>query len=389
MAISNHLRVNNDTQFLHSLAGGTNRTVEQALEGIATQYQEYLIPGTKLVDFGPAMDGFSPTYQHVMPGSSQGNTVWMLRDFASFRASQGRAEEADSLRAMAAGLANATMEKMYQSFGEHMGRFNVIWPSNNSNKLVVKEMRHVVDFFSVTFGLCGLQQPGSSLCDFSSTVRGELGNWFRRESLASSWIRATSPRTNCNNSWEISSKTPLPPPPPPPLSKEPFPAFTTCAAGRPDHGSNGAYPSWPAFAAEALCYLDGNCSSAFEILSSFALNTWEGPFGQAHGAPQLSTPPYTPFNDEPSYKPSAGSMRYIAIEGGSFFDAIVRGLFGYHAPLQWPTSASASSTQHSLDGCLHNRRVPRGFLGTLKNLRTPHGLATIASSAEGLSIQLQ
>ena len=45
-----------------------------------------------------------------------------------------------------------------------------------------------------------------------------------------------------------------------------YPAYTTCAAGRPDHGSNGAYPSWPAFALEALCYVDGNCSSAFEIM---------------------------------------------------------------------------------------------------------------------------
>ena len=38
-------------------------------------WQEYLIPGTNLVDYGPAMDGFSPTYKHVMPGCSQGNTV--------------------------------------------------------------------------------------------------------------------------------------------------------------------------------------------------------------------------------------------------------------------------------------------------------------------------
>ena len=59
-----------------------------------------------------------------------------------------------------------------------------------------------------------------------------------------------------------------------------YPAYVTCDAGRPDHGSNGAYPSWPAFALEALCYVDGNCSSAFEIMGSFADNTLEGPFGQ-------------------------------------------------------------------------------------------------------------
>jgi hypothetical protein len=62
-----------------------------------------------------------------------------------------------------------------------------------------------------------------------------------------------------------------------------YPAYSTCAAGRPDHGSDGAYPSWPAFSCEALCYVDGNCTSAFSIMATFADNTYEGPFGQAGG----------------------------------------------------------------------------------------------------------
>ena len=78
---------------------------------------------------------------------------------------------------------------------------------------------------------------------------------------------------------------------------------------RPDHGSNGAYPSWPAFSVEALCYLDGNCSSAFEIMATFAETTYEGPFGQANEVPQLGTAPFTPF-DEPAFKPIAGVNRY-------------------------------------------------------------------------------
>ena len=83
----------------------------------------------------------------------------------------------------------------------------------------------------------------------------------------------------------------------------------TCQAGRPDHGSNGAYPSWPAFALEALCYVDGNCSSAFSIMSTFADNTYEGAFGQAHEVPQMATPPYTPLNDVAAFKPIAGVTR--------------------------------------------------------------------------------
>jgi len=67
-----------------------------------------------------------------------------------------------------------------------------------------------------------------------------------------------------------------------------YPAYVTCAAGRPDHGSDGAYPAWPAFSMEALCYVDGNCSSAFAMMSTFAENTYEGPFGQVRGEPQSS-----------------------------------------------------------------------------------------------------
>ena len=366
------------------------------------------------------MDGFSPTYKHVMPGCSQGNTVWMLRDFASYRESQGESAEAARLRSMAAALSKDTMSKMYHAQDGH-GWFNLIFPpaasadsvssiTGDSNQLLtVYEMRHVVDFFSVTFGFCGITQPNSSICDFTPAIRRELGDWFREESVTSSWIRATSPQCNCSNSWTIplhhsaatgaGSNTTTQQPPA--LSRQEqeqvWPAYDTCRAGRPDHGSNGAYPSWPAFSVEALCYVDGNCSSAFDIMASFAQATYEGPFGQAHEVPQMSHPPYTPYNDEPSFKPTAGVTRYVAIEGGSFFDAIVRGFFGYHAPLQWTDVGDSQSAVHAaLTAALHTATGgeddsgSRGFVGTLSNLRTPYGLATINASAEtGLSIELQ
>ena len=73
--MANHLRVNNDTEFLNANASTSTKSVDRVLELIATDYKNYLIPGTQLVDYGPAMDGFSPTYKHVMPGCSQGNNV--------------------------------------------------------------------------------------------------------------------------------------------------------------------------------------------------------------------------------------------------------------------------------------------------------------------------
>lgn len=202
------------------------------------------------------MDGFSPTYKHVMPGCSQGNTVWMLRDFASFRGWQGNASEATRLRDLASGLSAETMSKMYTVNKDGHGYFNIIFPPGaEPGHLTVMEMRHVVDFFSVTFGLCGITQPESSLCDFSSEVRRELASWFRAESVTSTWIRATSPLCNCSNSWSVrlNDSEALPPggAKSPATGRSPsaraahqpqsdprgFPAYSTCAAGRPDHGS--------------------------------------------------------------------------------------------------------------------------------------------------------
>ncbi len=101
----------------------------------------------------------------------------------------------------------------------------------------------------------------------------------------------------------------------------------------------------------------------------------------------MSTPPYTPFDNASAFKPIAGVTRYVAIEGGSFFDAILRGFFGYHAPLQW--NDASMSPQDLLDSAIHRASVPRGFSGNLTNLRTPLGMATISSGPSGLSIRLQ
>ena len=281
------------------------------------------------------------------------------------------------------------------------GWFNVIAPAPGAEagqpttSVVSNQMRHVVDMFSIAFGFCGLSdQP----CDLSPTQRAEIAAWFHDESATKTWIRATSPFCNCNVSKvlaypggeEVRASAAARAAAEAGAAAAPkYPAASTCQALRPDHGSNGAYPSWPAFATEALCYLDGNCSSAFKVLASFGANTYEGPFGQSSGAPQLPTPPYTPFNDEVSFKPIVGVNRYIAIEGGSFFDAVVRGFFGYHAPLQWGSGDAQSAPDAALVGGGKTGQGPRGFKGTLRHLRTPHGLATITAGDDGLRIALE
>ena len=64
----------------------------------------------------------------------------------------------------------------------------------------------------------------------------------------------------------------------------------------------------------------------------------------------MSSAPYTPFNAERAFKPIAGVTRYVAEEGGSFFEAILRGFFGYHPPMLW---ATGGGSLHALvDKCI-------------------------------------
>jgi hypothetical protein len=119
------------------------------------------------------------------------------------------------------------------------------------------------------------------------------------------------------------------------------------------------------------------------MMASFAASTRQGAFGQANAVPQQQTPPFTPFNDEPAFKPS--DRRYLNMAVGAFADAVVRGFFGYHPPPIWPSEFS----QAALDGTLLRPRAPRGFQGRLRNLQTPFGLATITSGESGLTVALQ
>jgi hypothetical protein len=389
VSMFNYLRTSNDSAFLASRAGQSNLTVDQALEAIVLDWRGSVIPGTRLADYGDNLDGFSRTYMHVLPGM-QGNNVWMVRQLAQLRELQGRASAAAGLRAEAAAMARESIRTMFAASADgRRGWWNVVWPAGGG-RLEAHEMRHVVDFFSMAFGLCGVRGVD---CDLDAAQRAQLSTFFHEELRTADWIRATSPACNCNNSRII-----------PDADAdadatragagggvaaagaggaEAWPALVTCAANREDHGTTGAYTAWPALATEALCYLDGNCSAAFALLASFAPNTRQGAFGQANAVPQLEVPPYTPFDGEAAFKPS--DRRYLNMAVGAFADAVLRGFFGYHPPPVWP----AAFSQAALDGALMRPGVARGFGGTLRNLRTPFGLATITSGPRGLSIARQ
>ena len=58
----------------------------------------------------------------------------------------------------------------------------------------------------------------------------------------------------------------------------------------------------------------------------------------------------------------------------------------YQPKIQW---ADGAEPQAALTAALRHSSGFRGFSGTLKNLRTPHGLATITAGPAGLSIAPQ
>jgi hypothetical protein len=109
----------------------------------------------------------------------------------------------------------------------------------------------------------------------------------------------------------------------------------------------------------------------------------QGPFGQAHEVPQMATPPYTPFDNVSAFKPIAGVTRYVAIEGGSFFDAILRGFFGYHAPLQWNPTSRPPRGEIAVPRRAPSRRSPNGaprwpFRGPSPKQNEPKRTSTVS-----------
>eukprot|EP01079_Euglenida_sp_SAG-EU17-18_P003828 gene3828-4218_t len=219
--IANHIRVNNASEFLYANAGTYSTTVDQHLEDVALGWKSLAINGTYLVDYGPAagVDGMSPNYKHVMPGCSQGNNVWMMRQVARLRELQGNPSRAEELRDLAGSMAKATVKSMYQADGD-VGWFNVIQPAGGSvlsvpgnsvrqPALNVYEERHVIDTFSVVMGFCS---DKSVECALDNSTRSGLGQLLASELKTSNWIRATSPRCNCSSSWPLGSKPPAPSP---------------------------------------------------------------------------------------------------------------------------------------------------------------------------------
>ena len=137
---------------------------------------------------------------------------------------------------------------------------------------------------------------------------------------------------------------------------------------RADHGTTGSYDAWVALASEALADLSGNFADMLRLLRGAESATREGCFGNNHLISDSGRPIKTLNNGV-----------YIANNGVSFGDVIVRTLFGVDP--QW----LAADIPHAE---LYLGDVPRGgFSGTLSGVRFLGEHVDVAAGAAGVSMR--
>lgn len=349
---STYLRITGDTGFLSATgtgAGSSNETVDNMLDVLADNFLRFCKPGSTLADYDSSPARYLecvPSYVHVTAGL-QGGNAFMALDLADLRQAQNNLSRSNELRSRAVSIATESIPLLYVSNtsgnrggnapGDIGGWFNVYDVQTNTSV----EVRHIVDFAYLPFGLCSPRWPP---CLINATITSQMSDFFTRQLVIQSgaWTRALS---------VLDSAAPV---------------------SRPDHGSTGAYAAWPAMAFDALSSLAG-FDASLEYLSNLK-GADEGPFGQAHGITS---------DGQSVFKTTGGCNRYIANNGASFAESVLRVIFGYE-PVYFattdPTPTLANVTRGKLTGTLSCIRGP------VINGSSPR-FATATLTAEGVSYQ--
>jgi hypothetical protein len=166
---------------------------------------------------------------------------------------------------------SALVGKLYAG----QGTWGCLYP--NGSLITV---RHVIDFAYIS----NLLQPG----DIPLEIASQMAAFVFRELIASEWMRALS------------------------LSD------VIAPVSRPDHGSDGAYPAWPAMTAYGLSVL-ANQTAALNFVRSCSRTMRQGPIGQAN---QLPGTPGGEAYTQP-FKTNLGFTRYTALAGGAFAELVL------------------------------------------------------------------
>lgn len=203
-----------------------------------------------------------------------------------------------------------------------------VWFAEHRNGTRV-QVRHVFDYIVVGQSLDG---------DLSAQQRAEMTDFVQRELVSGDWMRAMSLQD-----------------------------ASAGAAPRPDHGSTGAYDGWPALSAEVMARF-GDHAQALDMLRRVEPVLREGPFAQSHeyvagGKVRIAGPDQL--------------QDYNAIAGASYVPTVFKALFGLE-----PGAQGQPIT-------LRSPATPRGFSGTLRNVRWGGAQYTLSSDTAGVRATVQ
>jgi hypothetical protein len=274
--VHDYVRFTGDVGFLDEVVG--DRTVGESVRQWATAWHD-LRRASDLADYGEIDNLLEcvSSYTHEVASLNAAN-VWSMRTAAELAELRGDAAAAQELRAEAAALVPAILERYVA--GE--GIFTAGQP--DGSRLPV---RHCYDFSIV----------GTTIAeDLTPQMRGEMVDFFRRELQTQNWMRALSP-------WD------------PDASYSP----------RPDHQWNGAYPAWPADAGRALAAL-GAHEALTAWIEGLSRTANQGPMGQAHfvdeavpsiGGGARKAPPQLPY-----------IIDWACSSSGAWVELVIEALFG-------------------------------------------------------------
>jgi hypothetical protein len=249
--ILNYVKLTGDWAHLSSTAG--TRTVLQALKTNATYWQNLVPSGQKLADYGGNRNLFEvlPKYTNQVLSFNAAN-VWLMRQVADLHRRSGDTVTATTLTTSATNL----VPEVLALYAPGEGVWNCRYPDGTT-----QQVRTVVDF---VIGANALAP------DLTATQRTEMKAFVNDELLDGDWMRALS------------------------LSDSQAPV------SRCDHGSTGAYESWPALTAQTFAKF-GDYPALRTQLERFSGVTRQGPFGQAHqilpgvfGFPVADRPTFNP-----------------------------------------------------------------------------------------------
>ncbi|WP_431895031.1 hypothetical protein [Nonomuraea sp. bgisy101] len=308
-------------------------TVLPQLKGIATHWRKLVRTGQSLADYGADHNLLEvlPNYVNQVPSFNAAN-VWMMREVADLCGRVGDPETADVLT----GEADVLLADVFELYDSRNGG---VWSCRHADGTLVP-VRTVVDFVIA-----------GNLLAPSLTVEQKtaMKDFVATELLAGGWMRA--------------------------LSRD----DALAPVDRADHGTEGAFDSWPALTAQTFARF-GDYPAFLALLRRFSNVTRRGPFGQAHQlqahqlqAQQLRAGDGTPDDGSSAVLASPDSLQvFNNLCGGKFADVVISDLFGY--------------TPDGTGPRLKDAAVPRGITATLSGVLFNGVEHTITSDAAGLSL---